>query len=180
MEKIKNQIFKVHFNKAVFTLIISCALINCDNSNEEKRLLKKKNPIGLYGETITKNKYDDLQSILSQPQLFVDKEILTSGKILEVCPMRGCWISISDPEYSERTIRVKVVDGEIVFPLSSKGKNVNVQGVFDKIEFSYEQAKKWKIHLEEEKGNIVNPDSIIVEADDLIEYRIIGKSILIF
>ena len=49
--------------------------------------------------------------------------------------------NISDPNYPQRTLRVKVVDGEIVFPLSSRGKNALVQGIFDKIEFSYEQAK---------------------------------------
>lgn len=171
---------KDYFNKGFLILIIINTLLNCDNSNIEKRLLNKKNPIGYYGETITKKNFNNLKSIFSNPQLFIDKEILTSGKILEVCPMRGCWINISDPEYSNKTIRVKVVDGEIVLPLSSKGKNVNVQGVFDKIAFSYEQAKKWKIHLQEEKGIVVDPDSVIVEAADLIEYRIIGKGIQIF
>ena len=45
------------------------------------------------------------------------------GKILEVCPMRGCWINIGIPKNPQNYIRVKVTDGEIVFPLSSKGKN---------------------------------------------------------
>ena len=173
--------FLNHNGNALFTiLIIFSVLVNCDSSNKEERLLKKKNPIGFYGSAITKKEINDIRGIFSNPDLFIDEEILTKGKILEVCPMRGCWINICDPEYPNKTIRVKVVDGEIVFPLSSKGKNVNVQGFFDKIEFSSEQAKKWKIHLQEEKGIIVNPDSVIVESEDLIEYRIIGKGIQIF
>ena len=55
-----------------------------------------------------------------------------------------------------------------------------VKGIFDKIEFSYDQAKNWKIHLNEEKGISVNPDSINIEAEDLSEYRIIGNGIQIF
>ena len=176
---------RIHFpylNKKIVYLILIffSVFVSCDNSKKEELLLNKKNPTGLYGEAITQKGINDLKSLFSNPDIFINKEVLTKGKIIDVCPMRGCWINISDSEHPEKIIRVKVVDGEIVFPLSSKGKNANVQGVFDKIEFSYEQAKKWKIHLEEEKGIHVNPDSIIVEDDDLIEYRIIGKGVQIF
>ena len=94
--------------------------------------------------------------------------------------MRGCWINIEVQKNPQNYIRVKVTDGEIVFPLSSKGKNAKVQGIFQKLEFSYEQAKNWKIHLEEEKGNSIDPDTILVSPEDLVEYRIIGSGIKIF
>lgn len=166
--------------RAALILILFSVFVSCDKSKNEELLLNKKNPRGFYGETITKKGFNEIKSLFFKPDIFINKEVLTKGRIIEVCPMRGCWINISDSEHPEMTIRVKVVDGEIVFPLSSKGRNANVQGVFEKIEFSYEQAKKWKIHLEEEKGIHVNPDSIIVKDDDLIEYRIIGKGIQIF
>ena len=176
------KIFFPNLNRQTVSLalILFSVLVSCDSSKNEELLLNKKNPIGLYGKAITKKEVNGLKTLFSNPDIFINKEVLTKGKIIDVCPLRGCWINISDSEHSEKAIRVKVIDGEIVFPLSSKGKNANVQGVFDKIEFSYEQAKKWKIHLEEEKGIYVNPDSIIVEDDDLIEYRIIGKGVQIF
>ena len=110
---------------------------------------------------------------------YLDKNVLISGEILEVCPMRGCWISVKNIE-SEFNIRVKVTDGEIVFPLSSKGKQVDVEGIFSKLEFSEEQAKQWKIHLSEEKGIELDPEDAVINPSDLIEYRIIGKSAKIY
>ena len=169
-----------NYQNILFSLLILNIFINCDKTSYEQQLLKKKDPIGFYGKTISKNNINELESIFFNPDSFLNKEVLTKGIILEVCPMRGCWINISDPNYPQKTLRVKVVDGEIVFPLSSRGKNALVQGFFDKIEFSYEQAKNWKIHLNEEKGISVNPDSINIEAEDLIEYRIIGNGIQIF
>ena len=93
--------------------------------------------------------------------------------------MRGCWINVKDND-SESVIRVKVTDGEIIFPLSSKGKQVNVQGIFTKLEFTEEQAKMWKIHLAEEQGIKLTENDVVINPTDLIEYRIIGKAANIY
>ena len=145
----------------------------CSQKIDEYDLLNKSNPDGLYGNAITmidKNKIDNL---LNSPNDFLEKTVFVTGEITEVCPMRGCWIDIRDPE-TKSNIRVKVTDGEIVFPLSSKGKMVDVQGKFTKLTFTKEQAKNWKIHLAEEQGVQLNPDDIEITEDDLIEYRING------
>ena len=68
----------------------------------------------------------------------------------------------------------------IVFPLSSVGNKVFVEGEFSKLIFSEDQAKQWKIHLAEEKGQILDPDSVIIKDSDLVEYRIIGKGAEIY
>ena len=83
-------------------------------------------------------------------------------------------------EASDLQLRVKVTDGEIVFPLSSVGNKVFVEGEFSKLIFSEDQAKQWKIHLAEEKGQILDPDSVIIKDSDLVEYRIIGKGAEIY
>jgi hypothetical protein len=93
--------------------------------------------------------------------------------------MRGCWINIKEAN-SDLHIRVKVTDGEIVFPLTSKGKYADVQGKFSKLEFSEDQARQWKIHLAEEKGISLDPKEVVVNPSDLIEYRIIGKGANIY
>ncbi len=93
--------------------------------------------------------------------------------------MRGCWINVKDNN-SDLQIRVKVTDGKIVFPLSAVGSLVKVQGVFSKLEFSKEQAVQWKVHLAEEKGELLNPDSVKLVEADLIEYRINGIGAHIF
>ena len=104
---------------------------------------------------------------------------MIEGTISEVCPLRGCWIVVDDKE-SDSSVRVKVTDGVIVFPLSSIGYEARVEGIFSKLEFTEKEARSWKIHLEKEKGNIVSPDSITITDQDLVEYRVIGKSVKIY
>lgn len=51
-------------------------------------------------------------------------------QIVEVCEEMGCWIALgSDKEF--QTIRFKVEDGVIVFPMWAKGLNATVEGVLD-------------------------------------------------
>ena len=120
--------------------------------------------------------YDSIQSISSlidNPNQFLDKQIVTEGKIVDVCPMKGCWIEIKDSD-SGQIIRVKVQDDVIIFPEDSKEKKVIVNGVFTKIEFTEDQAVKWKIHLAEEKGLKLEESDVTLDSSDLIEYRIKG------
>ena len=102
---------------------------------------------------------------------FLNQNVFISGEIIEVCPMRGCWIKINDKS-SNYNLRIKVTDGDIVYPLSSKGHRADIQGVFTKLEFSEEQARRWKMHLAEEKGIKLNLEEIILNPSDLFEYRI--------
>jgi len=56
----------------------------------------------------------------------------------------------SDKEFE--TIRIKVKDGEIVFPLKAKGKLAKVEGVLEKFELTKEQTIKRLQHHAEEQG----------------------------
>ena len=85
--------------------------------------------------------------------------------------MRGCWIQISDDSIFGN-IRVKVMDGEIIFPKSAKNHNVTLEGTFVRLELSKEQAINWKVHLEAEKGIELNPNDIVIKEEDYFEYRI--------
>tara|TARA_B100000700_G_scaffold35909_1_gene35037 strand:+ start:23 stop:535 length:513 start_codon:yes stop_codon:yes gene_type:complete len=159
----------------IFILII----ISCSLQETESALLNKKNPDGYYGNKIILKEYSSFEDLMSSPDQYLDKDVLISGEIVEVCPMRGCWINVKDNN-SDIIIRVKVTDGMIVFPLSSKGKQVDAQGKFLKLNFTEEQAKNWKIHLAEEQGVILNPDDVILEPSDLVEYRVVGKGAQIY
>ena len=85
--------------------------------------------------------------------------------------MRGCWIQISDMDKME-SVRVKVKDGDIVFPLSAIDHKTIVQGTFVRLDLSKDQAINWKIHLAKERGVILNPENINLQEEDYYEYRI--------
>lgn len=80
-----------------------------------------------YGKELSLNESTKVSEILTNPENFVGKKVLIEGTVVAVCKKAGCWIDIaSDKEFEK--IRVKVTDGEIVFPMEAKGKTAIVEG----------------------------------------------------
>ena len=127
-------------------------LICCNKNISENDLLNKKVPFGYYGDKIELKQELGLEKLFHSPDKFLNEEVLISGNITEVCPMRGCWINVKDNN-SDLQIRVKVTDGKIVFPLSAVGSSVKVQGVFSKLEFSKNKLSNGKFTLQRKKVN---------------------------
>ncbi len=105
-----------------------------------------------YGNDLTLKETTQVSDILANPEKFEGKKVLIEGTIVDVCPTRGCWIDISsDKEY--QTIKVKVKDGEIVFPMEAKGKTAVVEGeVYSFVPAVQEESK----HAEGEKMEKAN------------------------
>ena len=160
-------------------LIIIFIQLSCFKKQSEKDLLNKVDSIGYYGSHPSKGIIYDVDELLLSASESLGKKLLVNGIITEVCPMRGCWLQVKDYN-SDSSIRIKVTDGEIVFPLSAKGKNVIAEGTFTKLELSEKQAKNWKHHLALEKGIELDTSSIILSASDFYEYRLNSNSVKIF
>ena len=146
-------------------IFLSFILFSCNQNYNQS--------ISLYGDDFNYDSIQSIPSLINNANQFLDKQIVTEGKIVDVCPMKGCWIEIKDSD-SDQIIRVKVQDDVIIFPQDSKEKKVIVNGVFTKIEFTEDQAIKWKIHLAEEKGLKLEESDVTLDSSDLIEYRIKG------
>ena len=146
-------------------IFLSFILFSCNQNYNQS--------ISLYGDDFNYDSIQSISSLIDNPNQFLDKQIVTEGKIVDVCPMKGCWIEIKDSD-SGQIIRVKVQDDVIIFPQDSKKKKVIVNGIFTKIEFTEDQAIKWKIHLAEEKGLKLEKSDLTLDSSDLIEYRIRG------
>ena len=147
-------------------IILSFIFFSCTSDTNNQS-------IDLYGNDFSYNSIESISSLTDNVDEFLNKEIVTEGQIVDVCPMKGCWIEVKDFG-SQQIIRVKVQDDVIIFPQDSKEKKVIVNGIFSKIEFTEDQAINWKIHLAEEKGIKLNKSDISLEPSDLIEYRIKG------
>ncbi len=84
----------------------------------------------VYGEGISLTNITKVSEILAKPEEFEGKKVLIEGMITGVCEARGCWMSIaSDKNFQE--IKIKVLDGVIVFPMSAYGKVAKVEGVVE-------------------------------------------------
>ena len=169
----------INLRMQIVLILIIFIFSACEKELSEYDLLHKNDAIGNYGSVIDLKEFKQIKMLIDNADEYLNTDVLISGTILEVCPMRGCWVNVKDND-SESRIRVKVTDGEIVFPLSSKGKQVNVQGTFTKLKFSEEQAKMWKIHLAEEQGIKLSKEDVVINPSDLIEYRIIGQAANIY
>jgi len=81
-----------------------------------------------FGKALTLTEVTKVSDIYASPDAYNGKRVLVQGPIVDVCAEMGCWLAIgSDKEF--QTIRFKVEDGVIVFPMSIKGMNARVEGI---------------------------------------------------
>jgi len=167
----------VNYIKIIFILLF--LQFGCSKKESEKDKLNQKDPIGSYGLPISRATPLDIAEMLQFAENHIGNQVLIKGDIIEVCPMRGCWVQVQDNKTSS-TIRIKVTDGEIVFPLSAKGYGILAEGELVKLEFSEKQAKNWKHHLALEKGIELDTAKIMLVDSDLFEYRLNSRAAKIF
>ena len=68
-------------------LILLCICIGCISNKSESDLLNKKNPIGIYGNFSSTEKIQNIVDLISNKDVFINKEVKVKGMIKEVCPM---------------------------------------------------------------------------------------------
>lgn len=128
-----------------------------------------------YGKELTLKEKTNISEIMENPKSFVGKRVLVEGTVVDVCSKRGCWLEIaSDKEFQK--IKVKVNDGEIVFPMEAKGKTALVEGEVYEINLTKEQAIQVGEHEAQEHGTKF--DSTTVKGPQTI-YQIKGIGALI-
>jgi hypothetical protein len=104
-----------------------------------------------YGSGVTVPEVTSIAKILADPDAYVGKTVRIEGKVLDVCPMKGCWMELAQ-EGDGSSLRVKVDDDVIVFPVTAKGKLAVAEGVLEAIPMTRESYVGWMEHLAEERG----------------------------
>jgi len=99
-----------------------------------------------------------IKTLIERPDDYVGKHVQVRGKITEVCQMMGCWTMLRDE--AGATMRIKVNDGEIVFPKESPGRTAVAEGELVRLELNREQAIARAKHQAEETGRPFDPSSI--------------------
>lgn len=128
-----------------------------------------------YGQAITLKKVTEVSEILKTPEQFVGKRVLIEGTVVNVCSHRGCWMDIAAKEAFQK-IQVKVADGEIVFPISARGKEALVEGVVERLDIPKEAIIRWRKHQAEERGETFDPQKI-TKGETIYRIRGIGAMI---
>lgn len=111
------------------------------------------------GQPLTLKEPVPIARIEAAPAQYVGKTVQVKGKVTEVCQMAGCWMALADPD-SGKTLRIKVNDGDIVFPKTAVGRMALAEGKLVKFELTREQAVAQAKHEAEEQGRAFRPESV--------------------
>jgi len=110
----------------------------------------------VYGKGTTAGDTTLISAIYDAPSEYVGKTVKVQGLIVDVCSRRGCWMSVASDRAFE-TLRIKVADGEIVFPITARGKKASVQGKVQEISMTKDQAMEFAKHQAQESGKPFDP-----------------------
>ena len=113
----------------------------------------------VYGKKVTVTEVTPIADILANPKKYDGKQVLVEGKVGDVCKKMGCWMMLTGEGEGE-TIRVKVKDGEIVFPQDARGRMARAQGVVSVRTMTKEQLITQGEHMAQEQGITFDPATV--------------------
>ena len=124
-----------------------------------------------YGEKITADGAINIADIPSKLEANPVLDTKIQGKILEVCPKKGCWIKLQVNETT--TAMVKMKDYGFFLPVSAVGKTVVLDG---KVELKTTSVEELKHYAEDAKKT---PEEIAAITAPKKEISVMAKGIVI-
>jgi hypothetical protein len=124
------------------------------------------------GDPLTLGVETPIGELLDRASERVGERVLVAGEVADVCQAAGCWLELRAGD-GERTLKVKVDDGVIVFPRWSRGKRARAEGVLERLALDRE---RYVLHLEHEAhetGRDFDPESVAGEGPFAV-YRLRG------
>lgn len=112
-----------------------------------------------YGDGVSLPESISITELQTNVDKYEGKVVRVEGLVTGVCPKRGCWFDMAGDKPGE-TMRFKVTDGVIVFPMEANGKYAVAEGKVRKMPMSLEQSKRWAAHQKKEYGADLDPDAI--------------------
>ncbi|MCP4447045.1 MAG: DUF4920 domain-containing protein [Myxococcales bacterium] len=112
-----------------------------------------------YGAGVSEMEKVAISAIVADPEAFDGKTVQVEGMVTDVCAKRGCWFEMAGTAPGEKA-RFKVNDGEMVFPMTAKGKSAVAQGKIIAQKLSLEDTRAMEGHYAKESGRDFDPASI--------------------
>jgi hypothetical protein len=100
------------------------------------------------GDGVTIERATPIPDVLTRPAEFDHKPIRVEGIVTAVCQEMGCWMALRPADSAEGapTLRLKVDDGVIVFPVTAKGHRAVAQGTLEKVAGDAESKQAFDEH----------------------------------
>lgn len=112
---------------ALLVLLVPAALAQSHPASGADRTL---------GTGVTLDRTTPIADVIATPAAFVGQTVRVEGVVTAVCEHMGCWMTLASAGAADggATLRLKVDDGVIVFPVSAKGRTAVAQGVVRAVE----------------------------------------------
>lgn len=133
----------------IFLILFLLTAAVCVNAQPPKT---PTTPGTTFGEAVTA---DNATAVAELPNLMADQQqvdVKVTGKVLDVCPKKGCWMTLELPDKS--TVLVKFKDYGFFVPLELIGKTVVLEGQAKKIETSVAELKHYAEDAKKSKEEI--------------------------
>lgn len=128
-----------------------------------------------FGQAVSKPTVIEISKLLESAKNYTGKEVVVKGTIIDVCSKRGCWMEIAGDKKFEK-LRIKVNDGDMVFPLSARGRTAYVNGSLQAKELTKDQALKYLAYLASESKRKFDESSV---TGPMTVYQIDAKGVVI-
>ena len=128
-----------------------------------------------FGEGVSSHKTMLVSELLANPDEYVGKTVRVQGTAVGVCSHRGCWVNIASDKEGD-VVRVKVVDGVIVFPKELMGETIIAEGVWTANKLDMETTKKVCEHRAKQAGEEFDPATV---TECMTHYQISGTGAVV-
>lgn len=112
-----------------------------------------------FGGEVDHTALTPISSLVATPDHYLAKPVTVQGEIISVCSKKGCWMQLAS-DVSEQQFRIKVRDGDMVFPVSAKGKKALATGMLVKTELDLESSREHLAELAKRKQQTFDPDTV--------------------
>ncbi|MBV2130367.1 DUF4920 domain-containing protein [Arsukibacterium indicum] len=98
----------------------------------------------VFGEVVDKQAAMPVSQLLAEPKMHLQQVVTISGTVDSVCSKQGCWMKFTASNENV-PFRIKVRDGDMVFPLSAKGKTAYATGLLKVWEQGEDKADGYQL-----------------------------------
>jgi len=112
-----------------------------------------------FGDGANMKQLVEISEVLASPNEFLDTPITVEGSIVKVCKKRGCWMELASNKKFQ-TLRIKVRDGDMVFPMTALGKTAYATGKLQALPLSLAQSKRYLAYTAQEQQEEFDVNSV--------------------
>jgi hypothetical protein len=129
-----------------------------------------------FGKGVTLERTTPAGELLERPQAFAGRRVRVEGEVVGVCEMAGCWMELRAGE-GAGSVRVKVDDGVIVFPVAARGRHAVAEGIVEVRDLDRAAYLRQRQHEADEQGTSFDPAAVGEGPFQVLEIKGTGAEI---